>query len=47
MEILFITLEGTGEEHILREKINSLEITEFKVMVENIYIYIYKRVLGD
>lgn len=45
MEILFITLEGTGEEHILREKINSLEITEFKVMVE--YIYIYKRVLGD
>ena len=41
MEILFITLEGTGEEHILREKINSLEITEFKVMVEYIYIYIY------
>lgn len=40
MEILFITLEGTGEEHILREKINSLEITEFKVMVEYIYIYI-------
>ena len=41
MEILFITLEGTGEEHILREKMISLEITEFKVMVEYIYIYIY------
>lgn len=37
MEI-FITLEGTGEEHILREKMISFEITEFKVMVEkNIY----------
>ena len=41
MEILFITLEGTGEEHILREKMISFEITEFKVMVEYIYIYIY------
>lgn len=44
MEI-FITLEGTGEEHILREKMISFEITEFKVMVEKKYIYI--RVLGD
>ena len=40
MEILFITLEGTGEEHILREKINSLEITEFNGRIY-IYIYIY------
>lgn len=43
MEIVFITLEGTGEEHILREKMVSFEITEFKVMVENIYIYIHDK----
>lgn len=45
MEI-FITLEGTGEEHILREKMISFEITEFKVMVEKKNIYKSIRWLG-